>query len=134
VVTAVAVARHAKRLVRDGGSLTLMGGTGARRVAPGLGLASALTAAMPPLTAALAVELAPVRVNLIAAGFVDTALSAALLGDELDERRRHLRDTLPIGRVVGPADVASLAVHLMLNTALTGATYDIDGGQQFVDR
>jgi NAD(P)-dependent dehydrogenase (short-subunit alcohol dehydrogenase family) len=40
--------------------------------------------------------------------------------------------TLPIGRVVGPADVASLAVHIMSNTALTGATFDIDGGQQFV--
>jgi NAD(P)-dependent dehydrogenase (short-subunit alcohol dehydrogenase family) len=39
---------------------------------------------------------------------------------------------LPIGRVVGPADVAALAVHLMTNTALTGATFDIDGGQQFV--
>jgi len=35
-------------------------------------------------------------------------------------------------RVVGPADVASLAVHIMTNTALTGGTYDIDGGQQFV--
>ena len=43
-----------------------------------------------------------------------------------------LRATLPIGRVVGPADVAALAVHIMINTALTGATYDIDGGQQFV--
>jgi NAD(P)-dependent dehydrogenase (short-subunit alcohol dehydrogenase family) len=41
---------------------------------------------------------------------------------------------LPIGRVVGPADVAALAVHIMSNTALTGATYDIDGGQQFVSR
>lgn len=37
-----------------------------------------------------------------------------------------------IGRVVGPADVAALSVHLMVNTAVTGATYDIDGGQQFV--
>jgi hypothetical protein len=34
--------------------------------------------------------------------------------------------------VIGPADVAALAVHIMTNTALTGATYDIDGGQQFV--
>lgn len=42
------------------------------------------------------------------------------------------RATLPIGRVVGPADVAALAVHLMANTALTGATYDIDGGQQLL--
>jgi NAD(P)-dependent dehydrogenase (short-subunit alcohol dehydrogenase family) len=134
VVTALAVAGHATRLVRPGGSLVLMGGTGARRVAPGLGLASALTAAMPPLTAALSLELAPVRVNLIAAGFVDTPLSATLLGDQLEARRQRLRDTLPIGRVVGPTDVAALAVHLMVNTALTGATYDIDGGQQFTDR
>jgi NAD(P)-dependent dehydrogenase (short-subunit alcohol dehydrogenase family) len=40
--------------------------------------------------------------------------------------------TLPIGRVVGPADVAALALHVMSNTALTGATYDIDGGQQLL--
>jgi NAD(P)-dependent dehydrogenase (short-subunit alcohol dehydrogenase family) len=71
-------------------------------------------------------------VNLIAAGFIDTPLSAALLGDDLDERRDHLRATLPIGRVVGPDDVAALAVHIMTNTALTGATFDIDGGQQLV--
>ena len=77
-------------------------------------------------------KMRPVRVNLIAAGFVDTPLSASLLGDRLDERRKELRTTLPIGRVVGPADVAALAVHIMSNTALTGATYDIDGGQQFV--
>jgi NAD(P)-dependent dehydrogenase (short-subunit alcohol dehydrogenase family) len=91
-----------------------------------------VTAALPALTASLALELAPVRVNLIAAGFVDTPLSASLLGDELENRRNQLRTTLPIRRVVGPADVAALAVHIMINTALTGATYDIDGGQQFV--
>jgi NAD(P)-dependent dehydrogenase (short-subunit alcohol dehydrogenase family) len=63
---------------------------------------------------------------------VDTGLSAELLGDQLEKRRNQLRTTLPIGRVVGPADVAALAVHIMTNTALTGATYGIDGGQQFV--
>ena len=109
-----------------------MGDAGARHVAPGLGIASAAAAALPPLTAALALELAPVRINLIAAGFIDSPLSARLLGDGLAERRRQLRATLPIGRVVEPADVAALAVHLMINTALTGATYDIDGGQQYV--
>jgi NAD(P)-dependent dehydrogenase (short-subunit alcohol dehydrogenase family) len=87
---------------------------------------------VPPFAAALALELAPVRVNVIAAGFVDTPLSASLLGDGLNARRDELRTTLPIGRVIGPADVAALAVHIMTNTALTGATYDIDGGQQFV--
>src|ERR1700760_3078831 len=66
------------------------------------------------------------------ARFVDTPLSASLLNDHLDARRDQLRATLPIRRVVGPADVAALAVHIMNNEALTGATYDIDGGQQLV--
>ena len=127
------VARNAAARVRPGGTLLFVGGTGARRPAVGLALASALTAALPALTKVLAIELAPVRVNLIAPGFVDTPLSATLLGDRLDERREQLRRTLPIGRVVGPEDVAALAVHLMTNTAVTGATYDIDGGQQLVE-
>jgi len=111
-----------------------MSGTGARRPAVGLALTAAMTAALPALTANLALELAPVRVNLIAPGFVDTPLSAALLGDQLEERRKQLRATLPIQRVVGPDDVAALAVHIMTNTALTGATYDVDGGQQVIAR
>ncbi|MGD0678488.1 MAG: SDR family oxidoreductase [Polyangiaceae bacterium] len=132
LLLALQVSRYAADKVRPGGTLLLMGGTGARRPAIGLGITPTLTAALPALTASLAIELAPVRVNLIAAGFVDTPFSASLLGDELENRRAHLRATLPIRRVVEPADVAALAVHIMTNTALTGATYDIDGGQQLV--
>ena len=125
------IARNAIGRVRPGGTLLFMGGTGGRRAITG-GLVSAMTAMGPALVAGLAVEIAPIRVNLIAAGFVDTPLSASLLGEGLEARRQQLRATLPIGRVVGPADVAALAVHIMANTALTGATYDIDGGQQLV--
>jgi NAD(P)-dependent dehydrogenase (short-subunit alcohol dehydrogenase family) len=132
VVLGLEVARNARGKMRAGGTLLLMGGTGGRKISRDLGMVSAATAVLPPFTAALALALAPVRVNLIAAGFVDTPLSASLLGDGLDARRDELRTTLPIGRVVGSADVAALAVHIMTNTALTGATYDIDGGQQFV--
>ncbi|HKA31804.1 MAG TPA: SDR family oxidoreductase [Candidatus Binatia bacterium] len=132
ILLPIQVARNAAGKVRPGGTLLFMGGTGGRRRAPGFALISALTAAGPALIANLAVELAPVRVNLIAAGFVDTPLSAAILGNELEKRRDELRATLPIRRVVGPADIAALAVHIMMNTALTGATYDIDGGQQLV--
>ena len=132
LLQALYVARSAINKVRPGGTLIFMGGTGGRRPAIGMSIASAVTAALPALTANLALEIAPVRVNLIAAGFVDTPLSAELLGDQLEKRRNQLRTMLPIGRVVGPADVAALAVHIMTNTALTGATYDIDGGQQFV--
>jgi NAD(P)-dependent dehydrogenase (short-subunit alcohol dehydrogenase family) len=129
---AVAIAQHAVGRVRPGGTLLFVGGTGGRARGPGLSLIAAATAALPALIANLALEVAPVRVNLIAAGFVDTPLSASLLGDGLEARRDQLRATLPIGRVVGPADIAALAVHIMVNTALTGATYDIDGGQQLI--
>jgi NAD(P)-dependent dehydrogenase (short-subunit alcohol dehydrogenase family) len=93
---------------------------------------AAFSAALPALIASLAVEVAPVRVNLIAAGFVDTGLSARLLGADLDARRAQLSAKLPIGRVVEPTDIARLAVDLMINTAVTGATYDIDGGEQLL--
>jgi NAD(P)-dependent dehydrogenase (short-subunit alcohol dehydrogenase family) len=127
VVVALAVARFGAARMRPPGTLLFIGGTGGRQAGSGNTLISAMTAAQPALVANLALELAPIRVNLIACGFVDTPLSASLLGDQLEDRR-----TLPIGRIVGPADVAALAVHLMTNTALTGATYDIDGGQQLL--
>ncbi|GGN79220.1 short-chain dehydrogenase [Streptomyces albiflavescens] len=130
--TTLGVALYSRDKVRAGGTLLFMGGTGGRRPGVGMAVASTLTAALPALIANLALELAPIRVNLIAAGFVDTPLSASLLGDQLDARREELRAALPIRRVVEPADVAALAVHIMCNDALTGATYDIDGGQQLV--
>ena len=103
------VARHVPAHVRPGGSIILMSGTGGRSPRASSTVA-AVTAATPALTRSLALELAPVRVNAIAPGFVDTALSARVLGDDLDSRRDELRRTLPIRRVVGPADVAALAV------------------------
>jgi NAD(P)-dependent dehydrogenase (short-subunit alcohol dehydrogenase family) len=132
VVLGLEVARNAAPKMRPSGTLLLMGGTGGRKI--GRGIFAAATATLPPFIASLALELAPVRVNLIAAGFVDTPLAASYFSDAdaLEQRREGLRSTLPIGRVVGPEDVAALAVHIMANTALTGATYDIDGGQQFV--
>ena len=96
------IGRDAAGRVRPGGTLIFMTGTGARRRGPGMAIAGIASASVPAIAANLAVEIAPVRVNLIAAG------------------------------VVGPDDVAALAVQLMTNTAVTGATYDIDGGEQFV--
>jgi NAD(P)-dependent dehydrogenase (short-subunit alcohol dehydrogenase family) len=132
ILPTLEVARSGAGKMRPGGTLLFVGSIGRRPSGHGLGISSAAFAALPQFAAALALELAPIRVNLIAAGFVDTSLSASLLGDKLDERRDELRKTLPIGRVVTPADVGALAVHIMTNTAITGATYDIDGGQQFV--
>jgi NAD(P)-dependent dehydrogenase (short-subunit alcohol dehydrogenase family) len=132
IVPALEVARGAAPKMGAGGSLVFIGGTGARKISREIGIDSAAVVAMTAFTATLALELAPVRVNLINPGFVDTSLSARVLGDQLEARRQELRRTLPIGRVIEPTDVAALAVHLMTNTAITGASFDIDGGQQFV--
>jgi NAD(P)-dependent dehydrogenase (short-subunit alcohol dehydrogenase family) len=129
---AVRLAQLAPGRVRPGGTLLFISGTGGRKQGVGLSIIGAATAAMPALVANLALEMAPIRINLIAPGFVDTGLSASLLGDQLEARREQLRSTLPVGRVIGPEDVAALATHVMSNTALTGATYDIDGGQQLL--
>jgi NAD(P)-dependent dehydrogenase (short-subunit alcohol dehydrogenase family) len=127
--TMLFVARHAAPRLNPTGSLTYMGTTGARRPAPGLAVVGATNAAAETLVRGLAVELGPIRVNLIAAGFVDTSLSARLLGDRIEERRDELRQTLPARHVVQPEDVASVALHLMTNPAITGATIDVDGGE-----
>jgi NAD(P)-dependent dehydrogenase (short-subunit alcohol dehydrogenase family) len=118
------VVRDAGSKIRPGGTLLFTGCTA--------DLGSGFSAALPALTKTLAREMAPVRVNLIVPGFVATPLSAAILDDRMNGRREQLRTMLPIRRVVGAADVAALAVHLMTNTAITGATFEIDGGQQLV--
>jgi len=119
-------------LSRPGGSITLMSGTGSKHPAPGLTVIGATVASRTAAAANLALEIGPVRLNLIAAGFVDTPLSARLLGDGLEDRRRELRERLPVRRVTEASDVAALALHLMTNTSITGAVYDIDGGQQLL--
>jgi NAD(P)-dependent dehydrogenase (short-subunit alcohol dehydrogenase family) len=134
LVRLLIVARLATEKVRAGGSLVFVSGTGGKRPGIGLSVIGVATAALHSLVENLALEIAPIRVNLVAPGFVDTPLSARLLGDQLDARREELRTTLPIRRVVGSADVAALAVHLMANSAVTGASYDIDGGQQLLPK
>jgi NAD(P)-dependent dehydrogenase (short-subunit alcohol dehydrogenase family) len=132
IVLSVEVARLARDVMDPPGSLLLIGGTVGRRPSAGP-LIAAVTAALSALARSLALEMAPIRVNVIAPGFVDTPLSAAILGEALEARREQLRRALPIQRVVRPEDVASLAIDLMTNTAVTGATFDIDGGQQLLD-
>jgi NAD(P)-dependent dehydrogenase (short-subunit alcohol dehydrogenase family) len=127
------VAREAANKLRSRGTLLFTGCTDGRHAIAGLAFISAITAALSAMAQSLASELAPIRVNVIAAGFVDTPGSAAEMGDRLSTRRDQLEATLPIRRVVGPADIAALAVHLMTNTAITGGTFEIDGGQQLVE-
>jgi hypothetical protein len=71
-------------------------------------------------------------VHLLPPAFVDTSPSATLPGDNFETCHQQLCQVLPIRRAVGARDVAALAVHLMINSAVTGAMYDIDGRRQFI--
>jgi NAD(P)-dependent dehydrogenase (short-subunit alcohol dehydrogenase family) len=128
------VARESATKVRSGGTLLFMGCFDGRRAIAGPAFVSAITAALSAMVKSVASELAPIRVNVIAAGFVNTPGSATMLGERLTARCEQLEATLPIQRVISPADIAALAVHLMMNTAVTGATFEIDGGQHIVER
>jgi NAD(P)-dependent dehydrogenase (short-subunit alcohol dehydrogenase family) len=97
------VARHAATKIRPAGTLLLTGRAAGHGVRAGPALVAALAAALAAMTRSLAFEIAPVRVNLIAAGSAGTPL---------------------------PAYVAALAIHLMMNTAITGATVEIGEGLQ----
>ncbi|GAA4266013.1 hypothetical protein GCM10022256_16250 [Frondihabitans peucedani] len=88
--------------------------------------------AMTTVTRNLALELAPARFNLLAAGFLDTPLSASLLGEGLEARRAQLREVLPIKRMVEVTEVAAQATYVMWNGAPTGAVFDIDGGESLL--
>jgi len=128
------VGRDAANKVRPGGTLLFIGCTDGRHAVAGPAFVSAITAALSAMTRSLAYALAPIRVNVLAAGFVETPESAAALDVRTRARSAQLEATLPIQRVVRPADIAALAVHLMANTAVTGATFEIDGGQQLIER
>ena len=129
----VQVARNAPGNVRPGGTVLFVGTTGGRRTPLGLSFVSALASALRGMTKNLALELAPIRVNLITSGFVASQLSTAILGGLREPRRGELWTTLPIRRIGGPTDIAALAVHLMMHTAVTGATFDVDADRQLVE-
>src|SRR5581483_6903531 len=95
LLLAIEASRNAADRVRPGGTLLFMSAEAGRPTA-GTGAVSTVAAALPALVANLALELAPVRANLIGAGFVDTPLSASLLGGDIGKRRDQLRATLPI--------------------------------------
>jgi NAD(P)-dependent dehydrogenase (short-subunit alcohol dehydrogenase family) len=135
VVQVLEIARNAVPRMPPRGTLLLTGGS-SRKFDRSIGISPAVFSLLQAFTAALALEIAPVRVNLIEAGFVDTALAASFFsGDDaaLEARRTELRARLPVRRVIAAADVAAMAVHVMTNTAVTGATFDVDGGQRLID-
>ena len=110
----------------EGGSITLMSGLYSTRPAPGGGMASAALAAVEGMTRALALDLAPIRVNAVAPGLIDTPLWDSF-GAQREAILAH-GTGLPVGRIGRPEEVAAAVIFLMSNGFVTGAVLPIDSG------
>ena len=113
-----------------GGSITLMSGLYASHPAPGAALGAAAVAAIDGMTRALALDLAPIRVNAVAPGLIDTPL-----WDSFGPQRDAIiaqATALPVGRIGRPDEVAAAVVLLMSNGFVTGTVLAIDGGGSLV--
>ena len=128
-----ACARYAAPHLLAGGSMTfLSGGTGARAKL-GLAAVTSTFAAVESLSQSLALELAPIRVNTIRPGFIDTDFWDVLPAEDVENIRAKVRATFPVQRLGVPADVGHAAVFLMTNPYVTGTVLEVSGGELLVD-
>lgn len=114
--------------INEGGSLTLVSGQMARRPRPELLTGAVANAAIDVLGKGLAVEMAPIRVNTVSPGIIDTALHARLPDDQRIAMFKSSAERLPVGRVGQPEDIGSMILQVMQNGFLTGAVIEVDGG------
>lgn len=114
------------------GSITLFSGVAVDRPASGTVAVTAVNAAIEGLMRSLAVELAPVRVNAVSPGIVDTEGWSHLTEDEKKAAFEQQSQSLLVGRVGRPQDVASTVVHLIDNGYTTATTHHVDGGARLV--
>ena len=121
------VARLSLPLIRQEGSLTFVSGFPARKCNVGMSSISATGCAVEGLSRALALEVAPVRVNVVAPGIIDTE-AFDRLGEGKSTALENMGKNIPIGRVGKPEEVGLAILHAMENPYMTGATIDIDGG------
>lgn len=121
------VARYAAPSMPSTGSITLFSGGLAVKARAGAGVISAAVAAVEALGRTLALELAPIRVNTVRSGQVDTPLLRAAMPN-FDEYAQTAGAALPVKRIGVPADIAHAVLFLMTNPFTTGSVIGIDGG------
>jgi NAD(P)-dependent dehydrogenase (short-subunit alcohol dehydrogenase family) len=114
--------------LNDGGSITLISGFLSHRPSPKAVLQGAINAAIEGLVRGLALEFAPLRVNAVSPGLIDTALYAAMPADAKADMLAKTRDKLPVHRVGTGDDVAQAILMLAANPYITGSTIVVDGG------
>jgi NAD(P)-dependent dehydrogenase (short-subunit alcohol dehydrogenase family) len=125
-------AKHGSRNIREGGSVVFTSGIAGRRPRSGWSVAASICSAMEGLTRALAVELAPVRVNIVSPGLVRTPLWAGMQEAEREALYRRAAERLPVGHVGETDEIAEAYLYLMRQSYATGQVVVVDGGAVLV--
>jgi NAD(P)-dependent dehydrogenase (short-subunit alcohol dehydrogenase family) len=125
---ALYAAKYGAAKMGSHGSITFMSGTAGRKPLPGASVASASCAAVEGFARALALDLAPIRVNTICPGFVDTPLLDELLGERRNAILTAAAERLPVKRIGRPEEIADAVLFLMKNEFVTGIALTVDGG------
>ena len=126
------LAKHGAPRLSPAGSLTFVSGIAAYRPAARGSVVAAVNAALEGLVRALAVELAPIRVNAVSPGWVDTPIWEFVAGDRKDDTLAAMAKRLPAGRVGRPQDIADALRFLIGNGFTTGETLHVEGGHRLV--
>lgn len=120
------------RYIRPGGSITLTSGSARTRPGAGWAVASSVCGATTSLAGALAVELAPIRVNVVEPGIVRSPLWRGMSAEDQQAMYRQQADALPVGRVGEVHDIAHAFVYSMTQSFMTGSSIPVDGGALLV--
>ena len=129
---AYVAAKHAGALIRPGGSIVFTSGLAGQRPHAGWALGASITSAMEGLTRALAVELAPIRVNVVCPGVVKTPLWDELAFADRDALYRQTAEQLLVGHIGEADEIAEAYLYLMRQTYGTGQVLVVDGGGALV--
>lgn len=133
LVGTILLAKHGSRKLKTGGSMTFTSGINKDRPpVPGGAVVSAIAGSFSYLVRALALELAPSRVNVVSPGWVDTPMFDDLVGDAKAGYFESMAARLPVRRIAKPADVAPAYIYAMESDFTTGETIHIDGGQRLI--
>jgi NAD(P)-dependent dehydrogenase (short-subunit alcohol dehydrogenase family) len=132
LIAALLLSKYAARQINEHGSITFTAGIAAERPMPTAALVAAVNGGLFSFTYALAIGLAPVRVNAISPGWIETPLWNTIFGTNKQAMFEHTAQSLPVGRIGRPSDIGHAAIFLMENEFTTATILPVDGGHRLV--